>query len=65
MPEEVAFDLNEHLSERFVSWESAYLRDASDDQRRLCGAAFMEGAKAIQALMQQAVIDVLKAGLNQ
>jgi hypothetical protein len=57
MPEEVAFDLNEYLSERFTDWHSVYLRDASDDQRRLCAAAFAEGAKVVQLLMLQAVLE--------
>jgi len=65
MPEEVEFDLTKHLNEQFMAWESVYLRDADYEQCRLCAAAYMEGARAIQSLMQQAVIDVLKAGLGQ
>jgi hypothetical protein len=61
----VDFDLNEHLAGTFAEWRLAYLPDASDDEARLYCAAYCEGARTVQALMQRAVIDVLKAGLKQ
>ena len=64
-PEEVEFDLNKYLSEQFVGWRSTYLPDASEDECRLYAAAFMEGAKAVQLALQQAVIEVLQEVAKQ
>jgi hypothetical protein len=64
-PQEVEFDLNKYLAEQFMGWQSVYLRDAREDECRLYCAAFMEGAKAVQLVLQQAVIEVLQEAVKQ
>lgn len=62
-----SFDLNEALATAYMGWQHTYLKhmpqpaSETTDQytSRVCCIAYMEGAKAVQLLMQQALMDVL------
>jgi hypothetical protein len=61
------YDLNEKLADFYMSWQATYLQymsqpvDETQDHYtgRMCCIAFMEGAKTVQLLMQQALMDTL------
>jgi len=60
------YDLNEKLTESYIKWQQTYLADmlqlpdesAVDYSDRMCSIAFMEGAKAMQALLNQTLLEI-------
>jgi hypothetical protein len=65
MPE--PYDLNEKLAFSYMGWKDAYLAlmpqpegiSQADYTDKMCCIAFMEGAKTMQALLNQALLDIL------
>jgi hypothetical protein len=61
------FDLNAALAEAYIKWQETYLtrmllpptERTADFCDRICCTAFMEGAKTVQGMVQQAFIESL------
>jgi hypothetical protein len=61
------FDLNAALADAYIKWQKTYLTSmlqrsnehCVDYCDRMCCLAFMEGAKTVQGLMQQAFVESL------
>lgn len=62
-----SFDLNEALAISYIEWKTAYLagmlqlpdESVVDYCDRMCCMAFVEGAKTVQGMMQQALIEAV------
>ena len=60
------YDLNEKLAESYIKWQQTYLTNVSPTKRentleyadRMCSIAFMEGAKTMQTLTHQALLEI-------
>jgi hypothetical protein len=60
------YDLNEKLSEAYTRWQQTYLtgmlqlpgESTADYCDRMCSIAFMEGAKTMQFLTNQALLEI-------
>jgi hypothetical protein len=60
------YDLNAKLAEAYIRWQKTYLtgmlqlpgESVVDYCDRMCSIAFMEGAKTMQLLLNQALLEV-------
>jgi hypothetical protein len=62
-----SFDLNAELAKAYINWQQAYLtgmpqlpgESTIDYCDRMCCTAFMEGAKTLQTMTHQAIIEAV------